>query len=1369
MTELRDPVAPAGGNSARHRMETRLHRSERALRTLIDCNHILARDTDEPRMLCDVCALLVDSGYALAAVTLAAAEPGEAPRTFALAREPGAPGAAVRRDDDEGWADELGRPVLAGAGTIVCQDVAETPGWGAAALARGYRSAICLPLAFGPAERAALSIFCRDPDRFDADEEALLTELAQDLSFGIQAARSRAALEEAERHLGEQTAQLERLLEASPTVLYRMQYAGDRPYLTEVSPNIARILGCSAAEACIPAWWLAHVHPEDREAAALLPRLATESDQFARDYRLADEEGRYRWVHDNVRVTRDAAGRPIALTGSWAEVTPLKEAERHAAREAARLADSQAIARIASWEADVATGSMYWSRETARIFAVGEVDLAAGFEHFLPLVLPADRDAVAAWWRRILAGDEAPDLEFRARGAAGDVVWIAGRGRMQCDDEGRPACAAGTFQEVTERKRSTELAQLQARRAEVLLALPVVIESLTDDAFVQHCLDAMETLTDSRMAFGHSVNGGSQPGTRSAWALGAARDRALAAARAGAGRAGRWRETLATSQPLVLNDADAGPDGIGRMLAVPVTEGGRVVLVACVADKAEDYTAQDVETVQLIANAGWRLVTSRRRARHLTKLSRAVEQSPVGTIITDVDCRIEYANAATLAHTGYSLEEMLGATPSILKSGKTPPETYREMWAALNAGNGWRGQFCNRRRDGSEFVESATITPVRDEQGVVTHYIAVGEDVTERIRTEEELRQHRERLEELVLDRTADLVEARRQAEAANAAKSEFLANMSHEIRTPMNAIIGMAHLMQEEELSATNAVRLEKIDRAAHHLLSIINDILDLSAIESGRFTIDSASFRLADVLDSVVSIVADAAAGKRLALSVDAGGVPASLRGDPTRLRQALLNYAGNAVKFTEMGFVALRVRVAAEDERGILLRFEVEDSGIGVPAHKQPELFSPFAQVDTSTSRRHEGTGLGLAITRRLARLMGGDSGMTSTEGKGSTFWFTARVERAQELPPRPSAPQPGSAKQALLAHHRGRRVLVVEDNEINREVAAHLLRVAGLACELAVNGQEAVDMVARQPFAAVLMDVRMPVLNGLGATRAIRAQHAASALPIIAMTASAFGEDRDECFAAGMNDYLAKPVSPESLYRTLLKWFPEVHAAAAAAAAAAPPEPVPPAAGPANALPELPGIDRKQGLTVADGDGDRYLRVLRRFARSQPLDAAKLGPMLAAGDRDGAAMIAHSLAGAAANLGAVDVAAPAKALEEGLRGGRLEDAPARELVGRIDAQLRKLAGALAALPVATEDDAAARGTLPDPALVARIRQLIEQSDVTAAEIVHAARHELRALFGARVMELESLLANFDFEGAAHWLAKVVAERDTMGVQS
>ncbi len=421
-----------------------------------------------------------------------------------------------------------------------------------------------------------------------------------------------------------------------------------------------------------------------------------------------------------------------------------------------------------------------------------------------------------------------------------------------------------------------------------------------------------------------------------------------------------------------------------------------------------------------------------------------------------------------------------------------------------------------------------------------------------------QLARHRENLETIVLQRTSALSEARDAAEAAARAKASFLANMSHEIRTPMNAIIGMAHLMRRDTLTDRQRERLTKIDNAARHLLGIINDILDLSKIGAGRMTLNESPIDLRSVLTSVAAMLGDLAANKGLKLEIDAAMLPSGLCGDATRLTQALLNYAGNAVKFTERGSVSLRCSAVQEDEGSMLVRFEVADTGPGISAEAMARLFSAFEQADSSTTRAHGGTGLGLAITRHLAELMGGEAGGESVPGSGSRFWFTARLPRAlnqeglandQTMPA--SAIDPAmegpvmdpvtAACERLRSAHFAARILLVEDEVINREVAREFLEDAGLEVVFAANGREAVDLVSKQRFSLVLMDMQMPVMDGLEATILLRGLPLGHHVPIIAMTANAFPEDRERCFAAGMDDFVAKPFDPEGFFLCLLRWL------------------------------------------------------------------------------------------------------------------------------------------------------------------------------------------------------------------------------------
>ncbi|WP_407279767.1 response regulator [Aromatoleum evansii] len=754
------------------------------------------------------------------------------------------------------------------------------------------------------------------------------------------------------------------------------------------------------------------------------------------------------------------------------------------------------------------------------------------------------------------------------------------------------------------------------------------------------------------------------------------------------------------------------------------------------------------------------------------------------------------------------LHEMFGWPPGGLVGQRTAV-WYPDDAAHIAGGEPvyaaiWRGESHRReqqlmRRDGSLFWARLTGTAV-DTTDRSKGSVWVIDDISAEIEAVERMQK------------------ARALAEDAARIKSDFLANMSHEIRTPMNAIIGMTYLVLRTQLDARQRDYIEKIQASSQHLLGIINDVLDFSKIEAGKLVIERIDFDLEKTVADVGAQIVEKTNAKGLELVIDvASDVPSSLVGDPLRITQILLNYANNAVKFTDHGEIVIRVRRERFEDGDVVLRFEVRDTGIGIAEEQRERLFRSFEQADTSTTRKYGGTGLGLAISKRLAGMMGGSVGVDSQRGAGSTFWFTCRlgigraeghllmpapdlrglralvaddnlssrevlaemmrcmtfrvhavdcghaavaevaraagagepydivlidwqmpgldgVAAAREmgrlgLPRLPvrivvtaygredvaraavgsgvddillkpvtasalfdtairlldGALRPARAHAATgdapadLAAIRGARLLLVEDNELNQEVASELLGAAGFRVDIAANGEEAVQRVQQASYDLVLMDMQMPVMDGVTATRAIRRLPACAGLPIVAMTANAMAGDREQCIDAGMNDHVAKPIQPDRLWAALLRWIaPRGDATAADSPAAT----APAAAAPRVVLARLrliPGLDPDLGVRRLMGKEDFYLSLLRKFVSGYGDFTARLDAALAGGDLAAAERLAHSLKGLAGQIGA----APMQEVAAGLERCLHEGAPAAEIDDARDRAARALADLIEAM--------------------------------------------------------------------------------------
>ncbi len=822
------------------------------------------------------------------------------------------------------------------------------------------------------------------------------------------------------------------------------------------------------------------------------------------------------------------------------------------------------------------------------------------------------------------------------------------------------------------------------------------------------------------------------------------------------------------------------------------------------------------------------------------------------------------------------LEELFGYEPGELNNQST------RLWypndAAYNAASYLsRAMSLNKierhemelmRKDGSMFwtrISGQTLNSTDPKSG----FVVIIEDITH----EREV--------------AAQMLQAKLLAEDAAKMKADFLANMSHEIRTPMNAIIGLSHLMLKTELSARQVEYLHKIRAASQHLLSIINDILDLSKIEAGKMTMESIEFNLQHMLDNLTGLIHDKAIDKGLELILDVSPeVPEALIGDPLRLGQILINFVTNAIKFTEQGEIGIIIRQLAADDQQVLLKFAVKDTGIGLAPEQLTTLFQSFKQADSSTTRKYGGTGLGLAISKSLVDMMGGEIGAESQLGSGSEFWFTIRLAKGQANEHRKLTPNPDLRGKRMLvvddneyarvvlsdllqsmyfvvhkvatgpeaieavkigvrdnqpfdvlfidwqmpkmdgievaqilrnmglsplpklilvtAYAReevlksaiesgfdevlikpvgastlfdsvvrifgdaedtresrylpektlaqddfgniyGARILLVEDNAMNQQIATEILEDAGFVVDLAKNGEEAVSKVHTQAYDVVLMDMQMPVMDGVSATLAIRAETRFDRLPIVAMTANAMQQDRERCLAAGMNDHLAKPIEPDDLWAVLRKWIKP-------SLTLQPPTIQKPSHTELIEIPDdISGLDTAQALRRMRGKRELYLSILQSFITEQADVPAQIHSALQANDHDTAERLAHTLKSLSGNIGAIAIQALAEQLELGLRN-HLPAATLEELLSTTTHELQALLDALRSrlsANASTTEPAANITPAQIDAVLAELIKLLQDDDSNAVSYCKEHAEVLGHALPTQAKALQNALAHYDFE--------------------
>jgi len=753
-----------------------------------------------------------------------------------------------------------------------------------------------------------------------------------------------------------------------------------------------------------------------------------------------------------------------------------------------------------------------------------------------------------------------------------------------------------------------------------------------------------------------------------------------------------------------------------------------------------------------------RMFEAETAARQLRERFRTIfESSPVAAAIVRFrDGQFVAVNRRFVENFSWSREELIGHTSTEL--GMWDSEATRTAWLAQlhQRDSAFDIPAVLNSRGGERRNVSLSATKV--ELDGTSHLIVFAIDVTERIQSQRELELHRSHLSELVEQRTAELAQAKNAAEAANRAKSVFLANMSHEIRTPMNAIIGLSHLARREAENAAQIDRLHKISESAQLLLGIINDILDISKIEADKVVLEDADFDTSRVLDNACTLFSDKAATKRISLMREIDpNLPAALRGDPLRLGQIIVNFVSNALKFTEQGSITLRAILEAEVDDALLVRFEVQDTGCGISPDAMGRIFDAFEQADSSTTRTHGGTDLGLAISRRLAHLMGGQIGVDSKPGEGSRFWFTARLRRGRRALAVSPAGSAARAEAMVKRRSAGATVLLAEDNPVNQEVACGLLQSVGLRVDVASDGATAVQLAKARRYDLILMDIQMPVMDGIAATERIRKQFGGETVPIVAMTANAFDEDRQRCLAAGMNDHLPKPVDPDELYATLLRWLPERQNGTEEEL-----PPVLPIRQDAMRLARLASItdlDSARGLHAVRGRDDLYCSLLETFAGSHRDDMDRLRQQLAIGERGEARRIAHSLKGAAAVLGFVNLQLAAARLEKAIvqeHPGVSLEVDIATLGTMLDRAAREINDALQ-IPPAPEMPEALLDWAEVRSTVALLAELLAEDDPRSGEQLRVSASTLQPALGEFWPKLKRQVIEYDLQGASETLSE------------
>jgi PAS domain S-box-containing protein len=1206
--------------------------------------------------------------------------------------------------------------------------------------------------------------------------------------------------------------------------------------------------------------WLQPLHPDDRQLVEDAWHEAVNYHiTFAIECRFRRADGKYRWWLVRGVPIFDEQGQISKWFGTSTDIHELKE-------QARLLADSQAIGHIGSWRRDFKTDQAEWSAETYRLLGWPTNNpYPPNFAQLLDLLEPEDRPVMQVWSKDCLAGKKPKPIEIRTHSLEGNFRWLLASAELELDANGEPRYIIGTVQDITESKRLHEEMQRWADAFRYCAHGIVIGDPLTNQIkFCNQAFAQMEGYADPEQLKGYPM--------LSLYA--------------------------ADSQERVkhyLQEADQW--GHVSHEAQHIHQNGSTFDV-----QIDLVSVKDVNDNLLYRVATVQNISQRKQAESRAKLqSKALEAAANGILIFDKHGIIEWVNPAFTVMTGFSLSDAIGSTPQALfQSAEQDADFFAKQWEVISSGQVWQGEILNRRKDGSYYSEEKTITPVVDEQGIIQHYITIKQDVTERQRNKAELQRYQNHLEQLIEERTFELMEARDEAQRLTEVKSSFIANMSHEIRSPMNAVLGICYLLEQRPLDQESRQLLAKMHQAGDSLLAIINDILDFSKIEAGRIEIEQLPFSLVELLEQLASLMSAVAESKKLELIINPPPFPVNkLIGDGLRLQQVLVNLLSNAIKFTPQGEVELAIQIEQELDRRIVLSFSVRDTGIGISAAQQTEIFSAFTQADTTITRRFGGSGLGLCISQELVKLMGGNLLVSSQLGSGSEFRFSlafdydSRVERTpaylsrlelliaddsvtagaallntakslgwkadvvtsgasavQQVSTRWDSNKPydlilldwkmpdkNGLETALTiqetldrhypefnalpmvimvtAHSRDElrqeaaidrvdailskpvtpsvlyntiadicikreqlevvdfasastqkrianiRLLVVDDSEINREVAQRILEAEGGIVSCVADGQEAVELLnaAVDSFDLVLMDIQMPRMDGYTATRLLRQNPRWASLPIIALTAGAFESFKHAAYESGMNDFVSKPFNVEQLLATIQRYTqsqpldtglqnrPEQLAPLLAQ----------PLAKATARLLALPGINVATGLELW-GEAAAYEKMLVKFADTYKNAGHELAQCLRDADSVAAFALSHKLKGVAGNLALQAIADSVSQFEAHIQLGESAISATAALQKAIDA----VCTAIAQWDTLDEPVAAELAATDPAALEILLTQLLTALDLDNPEQAEPLLLNLRNRIPETAFNLlRNQLSDFDFRQAEETIRRLIQQ--------